>query len=401
MTFSGTTPIPLVRKMAKQQSPFSQDEYLSRIQAVKAKMDENAVDCFLVNEGGNICYLSGYAAESDYVAQGLILYGDETFPSLVLRKQDGPAGMFTSFMPNEYVIDYPEEYIGSYTSSGFDFMLERITSQKKMKRIGLEFDSISAATLASLQRRHPNIEFVDMSGTIIWIRIVKSPAEIQVQREAMAITDRAFMEMPKLFRIGRRENEVAADITAHLIAGTPELAGSVPDTVLIPGGNLSGTSHVPWTDREIVAGRHYNPEYGASRYSYSVGLMRSLSMGKPSDRLADLYKYMIEGCNEALSVFKPGTPCSAVAQRYCAVLNKGGYSKDSRCGYPIGINWLEDSCSLRVDDPTIMQENMVFHLMLGTWIDEDFGAVISETIALTKDGCEVLSNVPRELMIVD
>ena len=109
---------------------------------------------------------------------------------------------------------------------------------------------------------------------------------------------------------------------------------------------------------------------------------------------------MVEGCNAALAIVKPGVTCGEVARAYCDTIEKGGYTKDSRCGYPIGIDWLEPSCSLRTDDPTVMTENMAFHLMLGTWIEDDFGAVISETIVVTPTGCDVLSKTPRQLIVV-
>lgn len=37
---------------------------------------------------------------------------------------------------------------------------------------------------------------------------------------------------------------------------------------------------------------------------------------------------------------------------------------------------------------------MTFHLMLGNWIDEDFGYVISETFRVVPGGVEVLTKRP-------
>lgn len=40
---------------------------------------------------------------------------------------------------------------------------------------------------------------------------------------------------------------------------------------------------------------------------------------------------------------------------------------------------------------------MTFHLMLGNWIDEDFGYVISETFRVAESGVEVLTKAPRKI----
>jgi Xaa-Pro dipeptidase/ectoine hydrolase len=46
---------------------------------------------------------------------------------------------------------------------------------------------------------------------------------------------------------------------------------------------------------------------------------------------------------------------------------------------------------------TQLQTNMTFHLMLGNWVDEDFGYVISETFRVTPSGGEALTTAPRKL----
>lgn len=64
---------------------------------------------------------------------------------------------------------------------------------------------------------------------------------------------------------------------------------------------------------------------------------------------------------------------------------------------PWGLNWAENTASLKLGDPTVLKPDMTFHLMLGNWIDEDFGYVISETFRVTESGAEVLTGSPREL----
>ncbi len=46
---------------------------------------------------------------------------------------------------------------------------------------------------------------------------------------------------------------------------------------------------------------------------------------------------------------------------------------------------------------TELKANMTFHLMLGNWVDLDFGYVVSGTFRVTETGVEVLTNTPRKL----
>lgn len=46
---------------------------------------------------------------------------------------------------------------------------------------------------------------------------------------------------------------------------------------------------------------------------------------------------------------------------------------------------------------TELKPNMTLHLMLGNWVDEDFGYVISETFRVKESSAEVLTHAPRKL----
>jgi Xaa-Pro aminopeptidase len=381
-------------------NPFSREEYLGRLRRCREAMTAVDAHCFVVTDASNICYLTGYGADSSYIMQALVIHADAELPTLYLRRQDSPAGRQMAWLPDEHVVGYPESFIGDDRIDGFDYLFDRLASQRGLERVGLEFGAISGATLEKLRARYGRLALVDLSDTIERLRLTKSPAEIAVMREASEITDLAMARAAEVVRPGRRECDAAAEITAALIRGTKRYGGERFGGILMPGGAQTGTSHINWTDQPIERGKHYNLEFGGFRFRYAVALMRSLAVGTPSQKLSRLYGYMIEGCNTALAAVKPGVTLGAIATAYCEVVKKGGYIKDSRCGYPIGIDWLETSCSLRTDDLTVVAPNMVFHLMLGMWLEEDFGAVISETFVVTLTGHEVFSRYPRELIVV-
>ncbi|WP_299323438.1 Xaa-Pro peptidase family protein [Parasphingopyxis sp.] len=397
--YNGVNPGAFPGSIAKRNMPFSREEYAKRLADTKQAMGRHGVDALIVTDPANICYLSGYAASSAYVAQGLVVFADEGEPHFFLRRQDAPAAMYMTGISNDRIHGYPERYIGDYRVSGFDYIIDALREHGGIRSVGLEFGSIAASSLETLRNRFSDLTFTNMAGEIELIRLVKSPAELDCLRKAGKITEAVTLQLAESFRAGRHECEAAADVQAALMRGLPDIPGEPTDTVFMPGGAQSGTSHITWRDRMIEPGSHYNAEYAGAHHRYHAPIMRTISIGKPSDKLDRMYGYMVDGCNEALAAVRPGVTCADVARKYCQILDKGGYWKDSRCGYPIGINWLETSCSLRVDDPTELKAGMAFHLMLGTWLEEDFGAVISEAFIVTEDGHEVLSHVPRGIVV--
>src|SRR5206468_6634361 len=61
-----------------------------------------------------------------------------------------------------------------------------------------------------------------------------------------------------------------------------------------------------------------------------------------------------------------------ISNAFYLTIEKLGFKKESRCGYAMGIDWMEPTASLKEGDMTELKPNMTFHLMLGNWIEEDF-----------------------------
>jgi Xaa-Pro dipeptidase len=47
----------------------------------------------------------------------------------------------------------------------------------------------------------------------------------------------------------------------------------------------------------------------------------------------------------------------------------------------------------------VLETGMVFHLPTQIRVDRQYGAGFSETIIVTDNGCEILSQLPRQLVV--
>jgi len=110
-----------------------------------------------------------------------------------------------------------------------------------------------------------------------------------------------------------------------------------------------------------------------------------------------------EGLEVALDATRPGRTCEEVEAAWRGVIERAGYQKASRIGYPVGLgyppDWGERTVSLRAGDTSVLTANMCFHMILGMWQD-DWGYEISETLRVTEAGPpEVLTRFPRQLFV--
>lgn len=383
--------------MPKGPQAFPRVEYLRRLSAVKTEMKRQGIDVLLVTAPSNITYLSGYTAKSAYVPQGLVISLKEEEPSFLTRRMDAPAAMHQMFIDSNRVIGYAEDLIANPNKDGFDAIIDFLHDSGFARgRMGIEAELFPARSIEKFKTRM-KATLVDFTNGVTWIRLIKSDLEIAVMKEAAAITDAGMLRAKEVIRPGVREADAAAEIIATLIRGVDGKPGTDLASFLLCASPRSATAHIQWSEDVFRDGSQINLEFGGMRHGYVAGLMRTFSIGKPSDRLRRVHEGEVAGLEAALASVKPRATCSDIASAFYATLKEHGFDKESRCGYAIGIGWREPTASLKVGDQTVLQPNMTFHLMLGNWIDEDFGYVISETFRVTEAGAERFSRLPREV----
>lgn len=385
---------------------FSISEYLERIQKTRQRMANEGVEVLLITDPANMHYLSGYDGWSFYVPQALIVFIDEEQPIWIGRKQDANGARLTTWLDDDHIIPYPEDYVQAITKHPMDFVADILTEIGQGNRhIGVEMDAyyFTAKSLERLKKGLPNARFKDCTLLVNHVRIIKSEQEIEYMRKAGKIVERAMEAGIVSIAAGVRECDVAANIYHAQISGTPTFGGDYPSIVpLMPSGIKTSTPHLTWTDQKYQPGDTVILELAGCYRRYHAPLARTAVIGSPSPRVRDLAEVVTEGLEAALEAVKPGVTCEDVVAAWRKVLDKTQFLKDSRLGYSVGLNyppdWGEHTASLRAGDRTVLQPNMTFHLIPGIWMDS-YGVEISESFRVTETGYELFAQFSRELFL--
>jgi Xaa-Pro dipeptidase len=377
---------------------FERQEHLDRLAKIKQRMAEAGIDLFMVSDDANMFYLSGYDASSGYVPQAVLIPIDEEEPYWIGRAQDAACALYTVFMDESKIIGYPESFIGNPANHPMIFFADFFREHGwDGKRIGIE--DLPMSTYKELRQRLPNATLVDTGDLVSQIRIVKSEAEVEYIRQAGQISDLAMGTAVEVIAAGTRQNDAAAEIIRTMIRGTEQFGGGNSGGIMMPKGEQASAPHIDWTDQPFLPGEAVNIELGGFRYRYPCGLSRTVAVGEPKAKLVDLHKVVVEAMVKALDVARPGVTCEEVEAAWQSVVRPAGYVKDSRIGYTLGIDWAEYAASLQPGDRTVLEPNMVFHMMQGMWMD-GWGMVFSETFRVTESGPpETFTSFPRELFV--
>ena len=386
---------------------FTMQEYAARLAKTQTAMAAAELDTLVVVDPSNMHWLTGYDGWSFYVHQCVIVpqSGD---PVWFGRGIDANGARFRSWLSENNIVDYPDHYVMSAERHPMDFLAGIIATRGLDKgTIGVEMDNYyySAAAHASLVNHLPNAKLKDCRSLVNWQRAVKSPRELDYMRKAGKIVEAMHARIRQTVRPGLPKNQLVAQIYDASLCGVEGIGGDYPAIVpLLPSGVEASACHLTWDERPMEQGEGTFFEIAGCHRRYHCPLSRTVHIGKPEQKFLDAEKAVIEGLEAGLEQAIPGNTCEDVANALYSVLEKYGITKDGRTGYPIGLSyppdWGERTMSLRPGDRTVLEAGMTFHFMPGLWQD-DWGLEITESLVIGESGANCLSNVPREIFVVE
>jgi len=385
---------------------FDRSEYQDRLDKTKKRMDRAGLQVLLLSDPANINYLSGYDSWSFYVHQMLVVALEAAEPIWVGRAMDANAARLTTYLQPDSIRPYPEDHVQSPLKHPMEFVAGLLEAEGwAAQSIGVEMDAyyFTARCLAELTQALPRARFQDADLLVNWVRIVKSPAEIEYMQQAALIIEKVMARAIETIAPGVRECDAVARIYEAQISGTPDFGGDYTAIVpLLPSGPKTSTPHLTWSDEPYQSDQAVIMELAAARHHYHCPMARTLYLGRPPARLQDTAAVVVEGLNTALEAVRPGATCQEVEAAWRHSVSRSGLVKESRLGYSMGLNyppdWGEHTASLRSGDLTVLEENMTFHMIPGIWLD-DWGIEISEAFRVTASGGRTLADFPRKLFV--
>ena len=375
---------------------FSRDEYLERVRKTREKMNEWGIELLFISQPANMNYLSGYDGWSFYVHQCLLVSLDQEEPVWIGRGMDANAARINSFLSDENIYQYADDYVHSLVKHPMHFMADVIKERGWDKKIiGVEMDQFyySHRAHVELEKSLPNATFKDANVLVNWVRVVKSEKEIQFMKIAGKIASKVMKTAQREIAPGVRECDVAAKIAEAQYSGTPEHSGDYPAIVpLMMAGEATKTPHLTWTEKKYENNEAVLLELCGVYKHYHVPIARTMYLGEePPQLMKDTGKTVLEGLAAALDMIKPGVIVEDIEETWRKTIAKTGLVKESRIGYSIGVNyppdWGEQTISVRPGDKTVVQKNMALHLIPGIWLD-DVGFEVDASFYVTDQGIQ-------------
>ena len=381
---------------------FGQSEYDARLAGIRAAMAAAGLEVMILTDPSNMAWATGYDGWSFYVHQAVII-GPDGAPVWWGRAMDAACAVRTVWMSDHNIVGYDDTYVQNPEKHPMETLTALLAERGwAAGTIGVEMDNYyySAKAHSVLAQ---TLTLKDATGLVNWQRAVKSSAEIERMRRAARIVETMHETILDVARPGLPKHQLVAEILRAGVLGAAGHWGDYPAIVpLTPSGMDATAPHLTWDDTPMQTGVAHFFEIAGVYRRYHCPQSRTLFFGEPPAKYRRAEDAVQEATMAALQQARPGQLCEDIANAFNAALNARGFSKDSRCGYSIGLSyppdWGERTLSLRRGDKTELKPGMVFHFMPALWLD-DGGIEITEPILVTENGAEKLCSLPGELLI--
>ena len=376
---------------------FSIDEYQQRMNNLRSRMNQRGLDAVLINTPENLYYLTGYQTPGYYWYQALIVPIDQD-PVFITRSSENTNVEALTWVENSRPYDDNDDWIAKTKDILIDLKLDK-------KVVGFESTSwfLTSRDYISLSEKLSEMKLEDCSGIVEQGRMIKSTQEIEYIRHAAQAAGAAMKAAINATAVGVTENEIAAEAHRAQILAGGEYTG-LP--IFVASGIRSEMTHATWYRRRLENNETIVFEIPGCINRYHAAMFRAVYVGDPPESGILATEVGIETLQKAKEFIKPGVTAGQVHEliQNNLVARLGVKKNTGRVGYSIGIafspDWGEGQIiSFFMGDQRPLQAGMTFHLLPSTKVPGIGTFTTSDTILVTKNGCETLTDVDRKLYV--
>ncbi len=377
-----------------------------KVRELQEKMEHQGVDLTLVMDRDSVYYFTGIHS---YLGM------DFGRPTIVIIPQQGEISVITPSLELNMAramtwVDKLLPWTDGIGDEWRGYVKEAIRGKKT---VGLEVDRTHAKLGNFLAEQFPEVKIKDMYSTMFRQRMIKSPAEIEIMRNAGKVAVAMCTGARNALKPGVSEYEVSLAIMDSGTRKAAELLSKdqsgfnqyysplAHDLQILQTGEDMHMVHKRGGIKDIKTGDSvYMCFCNMAEFKMmKIGFDRQYFIGSHTKEEEKVYYQAIEGQKIALDLIRPGIKASDVHKASAKYYEEMGYGICYRTGRAVGYSRLEKP-ELRVDDDTILEEGMTFAVDGAVSLDNGVAGRVGDSVVVTKDGFEYLTPMDNSLQVL-
>lgn len=378
--------IAKLKSRKNEAQPITTAEREQRMERARQLMADNKIDAILVMGGTSLVYFTNihwWMSERTFAVilpvKGNPFYVCPAFEEDRAREQiaGGPGGN------NAEVRTWQED------ESPYERIVEGLKDRNLTTgNMGME-ETVRYVFSEGLSKAAPGLHLVSATPVTAGCRMIKSQHELQLMKLANEVTLAAYEAAYRSTKEGMTQNDFGAMVqAAHSQQG---FEGSASIQV----GENSALPHGSAKPQIIRQGTILLMDGGCKVEGYESDISRTVVLGKPTDKMKQVFDIVHKAQSAALAAAKPGVECQAVDAAARKVITDAGYGPDykhftHRVGHGIGMDGHEWPYLVR-GNTLPLAPNMTFSDEPGIYIRGEFGVRLEDDMHITENGAELFT----------
>lgn len=357
------------------------DRFAARRKRLLSRLKKTDAEALLVTNFTNVRYLTGFTGGDSYLLLG---------PDVTLLLSDG---RFTTQIEEECPdLDAHIRKPGQPMKQA----VGRVVKKSKLRHVGFESHSLTCEQWQSFQNQAERAEWQPLSGLVEELRQKKDAGEITAIREAVRQAERGFGVLRASLVDSLSEREAAHELEHAMRRFGAERAAFEP---IVASGPRSALPHARPGKAGVTEKGCVLIDWGAVEPGgYRSDLTRLLAAGNIPPKVEKIHGVVFNAQRRALDAIRPGANARDVDAAARAEIDKAGYGKyfGHGLGHGIGLD-IHEGPRLSPTSEAVLRAGMIVTVEPGIYLPGRGGVRIEDDVLVTRDGCEVLTSVPREL----
>jgi len=379
-------PVAKLKSRKAEAQPITVAEREQRIERARQLMAQNKIDAMMIMGGTSLVYFSNihwWMSERTFAlivpVKGNPFYVCPAFEEDRAREQiaGGPGGT------------NPEVRLWHEDESPYQRVAEGLKDRGLAAgKLGME-ETVRYVFSEGVGKAAPGLHLVSATPVTGGCRMIKSAHELQLMKLANEVTLAAYEAAYLSSKEGMTQRDFAALVqAAHSQQGFQGGAS-------IQVGENSALPHGSARPQVIKEGTILLMDGGCAVEGYESDVSRTVVLGKPTDKMKQVFEIVHRAQSAALAAAKPGVQCQAVDAAARKVITDAGYGPDykhftHRVGHGIGMDGHEWPYLVR-GNILPLAANMTFSDEPGIYIRGEFGVRLEDDMHITENGAELFT----------
>jgi Xaa-Pro dipeptidase len=367
-------------------------DFAGRLDRLRQVLERQGLDAAVTVAPASIAYLSGFQAL--IYSRPIYLVVDEASTRLIVPGLEEEHARQAVGIDDVLVYyEHPEK--GTPGENGPDTLANALRGSGT-RQVGLEFGSTPIALRERLER--DGLVASDISPAIVRMRLIKDEQEIALMRQAAALARIGVMATLRTASPGQSQLAIESVGTNAILEAAPESTPGATIHLLqfTTSGPETSLPHLITTTRRLTSPDLVIHSRQVSVDGERAELERTFAIGRMDAETRRVFDVAEEAQLAAIAACRPGVPMREVDAAARRIVQAAGYGDCfiHRTGHGLGIE-AHEAPYIRWDVDEPLEIGMVVSIEPGIYIPGVRGARHSDTVVVTIDGHETITDAPR------